>query len=165
MLSGEDDSSGDCPLPFGGRVGFDPEERTEPGELAGRAVSIGAERQRLTAPAGAADHAARDSPGHSRDSHFGEPGKGLCQRLRRGNGRRVDLLAADFVLDVPGVRRFDASVGGEDVQGMLFEQRDHDGRIADAMLTIRPYPGLRAAMGEMQARLATAPLPSTAEAP
>jgi hypothetical protein len=55
---------------------------------------------------------------------------------------------------------FAARVGDEAIQGVLVEERGDDGRVADAMLTIRPYAGLRAAMRAMQERLAAAPLPS-----
>ena len=57
---------------------------------------------------------------------------------------------------------FDARVGDEEVQGMLFEQHDDAGRLVDATLTIRPYSGLREAMREMQSLLAASPLPSAA---
>jgi hypothetical protein len=55
---------------------------------------------------------------------------------------------------------FEASVGAEAVQGVLVEQRDDDGRLADAMLTVRPYAGLRAAMRAMQGLMEGSPLPS-----
>jgi hypothetical protein len=55
---------------------------------------------------------------------------------------------------------FEARVGDEAVQGVLVEERDDDGRIADAMLTVRPYAGLRAAMRAMQALMEESPLPS-----
>ena len=45
---------------------------------------------------------------------------------------------------------FDARVPGEDVQGVLYEEHDDAGRLVDAMLTLRPYAGLRAAMRAMQ---------------
>ena len=55
---------------------------------------------------------------------------------------------------------FEARVGEHEVQGVLVEERDDAGRLADAMLTVRPYAGLRAAMGAMQALLDESPLPS-----
>ena len=55
---------------------------------------------------------------------------------------------------------FQGRVEEEIVQGMLFERHDDAGRLVDAMLTIRPYSGLRAAFKAMQARLEDAPLPS-----
>jgi hypothetical protein len=55
---------------------------------------------------------------------------------------------------------FEARVGEHDVQGVLVEQRDDAGRLADAMLTVRPYAGLRAAMRAMRALLDESPLPS-----
>jgi hypothetical protein len=53
-----------------------------------------------------------------------------------------------------------AAVGEHALQGVLDEQCDEAGRVTDAMLLLRPYPALRAAMGAMQARLAGDPLPS-----
>jgi hypothetical protein len=65
-----------------------------------------------------------------------------------------------FREDSDAVSLFEARVAEEDVQGMLFEQHDHAGRLVDVMLTIRPYAGLRVAMKAMQARMDAAPLPS-----
>lgn len=45
---------------------------------------------------------------------------------------------------------FEARVAEEEVQGMLYERHDSDGRVEQAMLTIRPYAGLRASMRAMQ---------------
>jgi DNA-binding HxlR family transcriptional regulator len=42
---------------------------------------------------------------------------------------------------------FEARVADSEVQGVLVEQHDDTGRLADAMLTIRPYDGLRASIG------------------
>jgi hypothetical protein len=56
---------------------------------------------------------------------------------------------------------FEARVGDHEVQGVLVEERDDAGRLADTMLTLRPYAGLRAAMGAMQALLDESPLPSS----
>ena len=55
---------------------------------------------------------------------------------------------------------FEARVGEHEVQGVLVEERDDAGRLADAMLTVRPYAGLRAAMSAMQALLDESPLPN-----
>ena len=55
---------------------------------------------------------------------------------------------------------FEARVAGHEVQGVLVEERDTAGRLADTMLTVRPYAGLRAAMSAMQALLDESPLPS-----
>jgi hypothetical protein len=55
---------------------------------------------------------------------------------------------------------FDARVAGEAVQGVLHEERDGAGRVVDAMLMLRPYAGLRAAMRAMQELMDDAPLPS-----
>ncbi|HYH89474.1 MAG TPA: hypothetical protein VEX67_09580 [Solirubrobacteraceae bacterium] len=49
---------------------------------------------------------------------------------------------------------FDARVPGERVQGVLYEEHDDAGRLIDAMLTLRPYAGLRAAMRAMQELMA-----------
>jgi hypothetical protein len=57
---------------------------------------------------------------------------------------------------------FEARVAGGDVQGVLHERRDASGRLVDAMLTVRPYAGLRAAMRAMEELMAGAPLPSRA---
>jgi hypothetical protein len=80
-------------------------------------------------------------------------------------------LIRTVLVDVRPVRRFrepsssisvfEARVEGNDVQGTLFEQYDGAGALVDAMLTIRPYAGLRAAMRAMQALLDESPLPST----
>jgi hypothetical protein len=79
-------------------------------------------------------------------------------------------LIREVLVDVAPKRRlhdqgtmislFEARVSDEHVQGMLFERHDDAGRLVDAMLTIRPYRGLRAAMKAMQALLDDAPLPS-----
>ena len=78
-------------------------------------------------------------------------------------------LIREVLVDVEPVHRlheqattislFEARVAEEDVQGMLFERHDDAGRLVDAMLTVRPYAGLRAAMSAMRARLEAAPLP------
>jgi hypothetical protein len=53
-----------------------------------------------------------------------------------------------------------AHLGDRALQGVLDEHHDETGRVTEAMLLLRPYPVLRAAMGAMQARLADDPLPS-----
>ena len=53
-----------------------------------------------------------------------------------------------------------ALLGDRALQGVLDEHHDEAGRVTEAMLLLRPYPVLRAAMGAMQARLADDPLPS-----
>jgi hypothetical protein len=56
--------------------------------------------------------------------------------------------------------RFEARVDtGEQVQGVLVEERDDEGRLVEAMLTVRPYSGLRTAMRTMQRLLEASPLP------
>jgi hypothetical protein len=52
-------------------------------------------------------------------------------------------------------------VTGEEVQGVLAERHDADGRLVEAMLTLRPYAGLRAAMRAMQPLLEASPLPGS----
>jgi hypothetical protein len=79
-------------------------------------------------------------------------------------------LVSSVLTDVRPVRRlsegtttmtlFDARVADEDVQGVLCEQRDDEGRVIDAMLTVRPYAGLRVAMRAMGALMEGSPLPS-----
>jgi hypothetical protein len=54
---------------------------------------------------------------------------------------------------------FRARVADAAVDGVLVEQRDDDGLLADAMLLLRPYAGLRAAMDAMRALLDAEPLP------
>lgn len=49
-------------------------------------------------------------------------------------------------------------VTGEEVQGVLVE-RHEDGELVEAMLTLRPYAGLRASMRAMQPLLEASPLP------
>jgi hypothetical protein len=78
-------------------------------------------------------------------------------------------LIRNVVVDVRPLRRFrarssaisvfEARVEGTEVQGTLFEQYDGAGALVDAMLTIRPYAGLRTAMRVMQALMEDSPLP------
>jgi hypothetical protein len=53
-------------------------------------------------------------------------------------------------------------VTGEEVQGVLTERHDATGRLVEAMLTLRPYSGLRAAMRAMQQLMEGDPLPGSA---
>jgi len=79
-------------------------------------------------------------------------------------------LIRKVVVDIRPLRRFrerssaisvfEARVEGTEVQGTLFEQYDGAGALVDAMLTIRPYAGLRAAMRAMQALMEDSPLPN-----
>lgn len=88
----------------------------------------------------------------------------------RADVAHLVALIRDVLVEVEPVHRlgeraatttvFEARVADEDVQGMLFERCDDAGRLVDAMLTIRPYAGLRAAMKAMQSRMEDAPLPS-----
>jgi hypothetical protein len=55
---------------------------------------------------------------------------------------------------------FEARVEDEDVQGVLCEERGDECRVIDAMLTIRPYAGLRTAMRAMGGLMEASPLPS-----
>ena len=61
--------------------------------------------------------------------------------------------------------QFEGRVGGDgrvdEVQGVLVEHRDDTGLLVEAMLTVRPYAGLRASMRAMEPLMAAAPLPST----
>ena len=78
-------------------------------------------------------------------------------------------LIRKVLVDLRPVRRFrepssaitlfEARVEGDEVQGTLFEQYDGKGALVDAMLTVRPYAGLRAAMRAMQALMERSPLP------
>ena len=56
--------------------------------------------------------------------------------------------------DACTVTMFEARVPGEEVQGVLYEEHDDAGRLVDAMLTLRPYAGLRAAMRAMEELMA-----------
>ncbi|HKE81592.1 MAG TPA: hypothetical protein VKB54_19900 [Solirubrobacteraceae bacterium] len=92
------------------------------------------------------------------DYHGREDVVHLVGHIRRvlGDARTVRRFGdADTTVSV-----FEARVGEHEVQGVLVEERDAAGRLADAMLIVRPYAGLRAAMGAMQALLDESPLPS-----
>jgi hypothetical protein len=79
-------------------------------------------------------------------------------------------LIRNVLVDLRPVRRFrepssaisvfEARVEGIEVQGTLFEQYDGAGAVIDAMLTVRPYAGLRTAMRAMQVLMEDSPLPS-----
>ena len=71
-----------------------------------------------------------------------------------------DVRVAERVGENPAISVFEAVVAGEEVQGMLFERLDDAGQVVDAMLTVRPYAGLRAAMGAMGRAMEESPLPS-----
>lgn len=72
-----------------------------------------------------------------------------------------DVRPTRTLVDGPSTTTFlTARVGDGALQGVLDERRDAEGRVTDAMLLLRPYPVLRAAIGAMQARLAEDPLPS-----
>ncbi|WAL68133.1 hypothetical protein ORV05_10315 [Amycolatopsis cynarae] len=53
-----------------------------------------------------------------------------------------------------------ARVGGQDVQGLLREERTGTGELAHITLFLRPYPVLRTAIGRMREALERTPLPS-----
>ena len=57
------------------------------------------------------------------------------------------------------VSSFTARFEGEEMQGMLREQRDRSGALAHVTLYLRPYRVLRAAMARMGELLARSPLP------
>ena len=57
------------------------------------------------------------------------------------------------------VSSFTARFEGEELQGMLREQRDSAGALAHVTLYLRPYRVLRAAMARMGELLARSPLP------
>jgi hypothetical protein len=60
----------------------------------------------------------------------------------------------------PCAGRFLVFARDEDVQGVLCEERGDECRVIDAMLTIRPYAGLRTAMRAMGGLMEASPLPS-----
>jgi hypothetical protein len=55
---------------------------------------------------------------------------------------------------------FTAQIEGHDLDGVLDERFDENGRIAEATLLLRPYRALGVAVDHMRARLAEHPLPS-----
>jgi hypothetical protein len=55
---------------------------------------------------------------------------------------------------------FTAHVEGHELDGVLDERFDSDGRIAEARLFLRPYAALSVAIDRMRAELAKDPLPS-----
>jgi hypothetical protein len=59
------------------------------------------------------------------------------------------------------VSAFAARFQGEEMQGMLREQRDSSGALAHVTLYLRPYPVLRAAMARTGELLARSPLPGS----
>lgn len=63
------------------------------------------------------------------------------------------------------VSAFAARFQGEEMQGMLREQRDSSGALAHVTLYLRPYPVLRVAMARMGELLARSPLPGGAGPP
>lgn len=54
----------------------------------------------------------------------------------------------------------EARVGDYRLDGILYEIRDEQGRVAELTLLLRPYAGLRAAITRMGELLADSPLPS-----
>ncbi|MFI5716794.1 hypothetical protein [Nocardia sp. NPDC051750] len=56
--------------------------------------------------------------------------------------------------------RFTAHAAGDEVQGVLHEERDPAGRLVHVTLFLRPYSTLRAAMGAMRDLLDRSPLPA-----
>jgi hypothetical protein len=78
-------------------------------------------------------------------------------------------LIREVLVDVEPVRalhgpgaamtQFEARVAGEAIQGVVVEQHDEAGRVVDVMLTLRPYSGLRTAMGAMKTLMDESPLP------
>jgi hypothetical protein len=55
---------------------------------------------------------------------------------------------------------FTGSVDGHELEAVVRERHDDLGRLVHALLFLRPYGSLRAAMNAMGQRLADAPLPS-----
>lgn len=53
---------------------------------------------------------------------------------------------------------FTAKVGEEPIQGVLVERDDDSGRLEEAMLTVRPYRGLRSAMAAMEGLMSRSPV-------
>jgi hypothetical protein len=55
--------------------------------------------------------------------------------------------------------RFVASLGGDELHGVLHEERDSTGRLVHITLFLRPLAVLRTAITAMRARLERSPLP------
>jgi hypothetical protein len=55
------------------------------------------------------------------------------------------------------ISTFSARVGSEPVQGVLVEERNETAQLVDAMLTVRPYSGLRLAMAAMNELMSRTP--------
>lgn len=55
--------------------------------------------------------------------------------------------------------RFVASIGGDELHGLLHEERDPAGRLVHITLFVRPFAVLRTAIAAMRTRLERAPLP------
>jgi hypothetical protein len=77
----------------------------------------------------------------------------------------VDMRVTRRLSDGPDtMSQFESEVRGDgrvdEVQGVLVEHRDDAGLLVEAMLTLRPYAGLRASMRAMEPLLAASPLPS-----
>lgn len=77
-------------------------------------------------------------------------------------GRCVtDLRAShEYVAGSRSISEFTGRVSEHPVDGMLRQQIDSDGLVADAMLLLRPLAGLRHAVAMMRDALAAEPLPS-----
>lgn len=88
----------------------------------------------------------------------------------RADVRHLLSLIAHVLADVKvvgssqqedGTRMTLVDIGpGAQMQGVLCERHDDAGRLADAMLLLRPYAGLRAAMAAMAQLMEAEPLPS-----
>ncbi|MEV0364919.1 hypothetical protein [Nocardia fusca] len=55
--------------------------------------------------------------------------------------------------------RFVASIGGDELHGLLHEERDSTGRLVHITLFLRPFTVLRTAIAAMRIRLERSPLP------
>lgn len=55
--------------------------------------------------------------------------------------------------------RFVASIGGDELHGLLHEERDPTGRLVHITLFVRPFAVLRTAIAAMRTRLERSPLP------
>ncbi|MET8798162.1 hypothetical protein ABZV91_17210 [Nocardia sp. NPDC004568] len=59
--------------------------------------------------------------------------------------------------------RFVASLGGDELHGLLHEERDSTGRLVHITLFLRPFTVLRTAIAAMRTRLERSPLPAQPE--
>jgi hypothetical protein len=100
------------------------------------------------------------------DATFSSP---VADYHGRENAAHMLGLIATVIGDVDPVRRwgderefvsaFTARIDEGELQGILREERDPEGKLVHVTLFLRPYRVVRAAIATMQQRLADSPLP------